>query len=160
MIYRLVLTTTLACVLFAPACSREANQQRRGVSVPSVTNDQSAGTNTEDLLKARNAELEAQQKEYRAQSDFMRMRESYRQQMTANLAALDRKVTILEGKAKYAEGKARNALEMGLTQIRADRYAFATDYKSIDTVTSANWAATKARLDKTWTELSSLVDHS
>jgi hypothetical protein len=161
MIYLPVLATTLFCALLVPlGCSKAPIQQRQGASVSSITNDRSAGTDTGDVLRAKNAELEVQQKNALVQSDFMKMRESYRKQITASLTALDRKVTILEGKAKYSEGKARNNLEMGLTQIRADRYAFTDDYKSLDTVTSANWDATKARLDKQWTELSNLVDRS
>jgi hypothetical protein len=160
MICRPILTITLLCSLLASTCSKTPDPQRQGASVSNVTNDQSAGTDTGGELKGNPTELSSQQKRERVQSEFMNMRESYRQQMTANLTALDRKVTILEGKAKYSEGKTRNHLEMGLTQIRADRFAFMNDYKSIDTVTSANWDATKARLDKKWTELSELVERS
>lgn len=160
MIYRPVLASTLLCALLATACSKAPSQQKQRVGELNVTNDQSAGTDTGDVLKAKNVELQAQQKNAQVQSDFMKMRESYRQQMTASLTALDRKVNLLEGKAKYSEGKPKNKLEMGLTQIRADRYAFTTDYKSVDTVTSANWDVTKARLDQKWTALSDLVDRT
>jgi hypothetical protein len=160
MTYRPILATTLLCALLAFACSKATHPERQGASVPNITNDQSAGTATGNELTDKPIDLAAQHNSDRVQSDFMNMRESYRQQMTANLTALDRKVTILEGKAKYSEGKTKNHLEMGLTQIRADRFAFMTDYKSLDTVTSANWDATKTRLDKAWTSLSNLVDRS
>jgi hypothetical protein len=155
-----ILAITLLGAVFTSTCSKAPHPQRQGASVPNITNDQSAGTDTGSELKAKSIELAAQQKSDHVQSEFMNMRESYRQQMTANLTSLDRKVAILEGKAKYSEGKTKNDLEMGLTQIRADRFAFVNDYKSVDTATSANWDATKARLDKEWTNLSNLVQRS
>lgn len=160
MINTRILATTLLCVLVAPACRKTPHQQRQGVSVPNVTNDQSAGTDTVDGLEAKNAALRAQQRSAQVQANFMQQREAYRQKVAESLSDLDRKVAILEGKAKHADGKARNTLEMGLTQIRADRFAFIDDYKSLDTATSTTWDSTKARLDKEWTQLSSLVDRS
>jgi hypothetical protein len=76
------------------------------------------------------------------------------------MTTLDRKIAVLEGKAKYSARKASNDREMALTQIRADRYTFMNDCQSVDTTTSANWGTVKARLDKEWLELSTLVDRS
>jgi len=66
----------------------------------------------------------------------------------------------LESKARNSVGKAKIEVELALTQIRADRFTFTNDSKSIETATSVNWDATKARLDKEWLALSNLVDHS
>jgi hypothetical protein len=40
------------------------------------------------------------------------------------------------------------------------REAFVNDYKSIETASADTWDATKARLDKQWTELKNMVDRA
>ena len=144
-----------------PTCSRITDhQERQGFSGPSATNDQSAGVDSESSLKAKAAELEANHKSAQAQVDFTKLRDEFRQKITTGLADLDHRVELLERKARNSVGNAKNEVEMGLTQIRADRFTFTNDYKSLDSATSANWDATKARLDKEWQALSTLVDHS
>jgi hypothetical protein len=141
-------------------CERENNHLRQGVSVDDPINDVSAVANDEGATKAKNVELLANQKTEKVQMDFMKLREDYRQKVTAGMVDLDRKVLILQGKGKYSNGKLKQDLETSLTQIRADRYDFTNDYKSLDTVTSANWEVTKVRLDNKWLALVALVDSS
>jgi hypothetical protein len=161
MIHRSMLTATMFCALLMLTCSRVTDhQERQGVSGPSATNDQSAGVDSEGSIRAKTAELEASQKSAQVQTDFTRLRDEFRQKITTDLTDLDHRIVLLERKARNSVGNAKNEVEMGLTQIRADRLAFTNDYKSLDSATSANWDATKARLDKEWLALSNLVDHS
>jgi len=159
MIHHSILITTIFCALLTPTCDRTDHRERQSVSGPSATNDQSAGVDSEGSLKAKIAELESQ-KSAQAQADFAKLRDEFRQKVTIGLTDLDHRVILLERKARSSVGNAKNEVETGLTQIRADRFTFTNDYKSIDSATSANWDATKARLDKEWLALSNLVDHS
>jgi hypothetical protein len=161
MIYRTMLTATMSCTLLMPACSKMTDhQERQGFSGPSAMNDQSAGVETEGSAKSKAAELVTNQQSAQVQADFTKLRDDFRQKITSGLTDLDHRVVLLERKARNSVGNAKNEVEMGLTQIRADRLTFTNDYKSVDSATSANWDATKARLDKEWLALSSLVDHS
>jgi len=161
MIHHSMLTATMFYALLMPACGRMTDhQERQGVSGPSATNDQSAGVDSESSIKAKTAELETNQKSAQVQADFTKLRDEFRQKITTGLTDLDHRVELLERKARNSVGNAKNEVEMGLTQIRADRFTFTNDYKSLDSATSANWDATKARLDKEWLALSNLVDHS
>ncbi len=47
-----------------------------------------------------------------------------------------------------------------LTQIRAQRESFASDWKQIETASATTWDATKSRLDKEWTDLKTAVDRA
>ncbi len=160
MIRTSIVVTSILLLVSANGCDKSPNRLRQGVTAQNPTNDKSAGTDNEAAVQAKNVELQAGQKAAQAQMDFMKLRESYRQTITAGLVDLDRKVTILEGKGKYSVGKVKYDLETNLTQIRADRFAFTNDYKSLDTASSATWDVTKSRLDKKWVELVALVDKS
>jgi hypothetical protein len=69
----------------------------------------------------------------------MKMREDYRHATTVNLVDLDHHVDNLEAKAKESSGKARIELDASLKQIHADRGAFETDCKSLETATASTW---------------------
>ncbi len=155
-----IFATFVLLVVIVPGCDQASNHTRQGVSGQGLGRQQPTATGSMASITASNAELRAEQKQERAQMEFMQLREKYRQLVTAGLVDLDRKVLILEGKEKYSRGAAKSAMQMSLTQIRADRYAFMSDYKSLDTASSGTWEATKARLDKEWTALSELVDRS
>ncbi len=45
-------------------------------------------------------------------------------------------------------------------QIRTQREAFTTDWKTIETASATTWDSTKTRLDKAWTDLKALVDRA
>jgi hypothetical protein len=161
MIHRSMLPATMFCALLVPTCSRITDhQERQGVSGPNATNDQSAGVESEGSIRTKTTELEANQKSAQVQAEFTKLRDEFRQKITTGLTDLDHRVELLERKARSSVGNAKNEVEMGLAHIRADRLAFTNDYKSLDSATSANWDATKARLDKEWLALSNLVDHS
>jgi len=88
----------------------------------------------------------------------MKLREDYRHTMTTNLNDLDKKIAELEAKAKTATGKAKTDLEANLTTIRASRTRLEGSFKGLEKSTATTWDATKASLDKEWTDLKALVD--
>jgi hypothetical protein len=55
-------------------------------------------------------------------------------------------------------GKTKTDLDLSLAQTRTRRATFAADLKAVDTATAVQWDDTKARVDKDWTDLKTLVD--
>lgn len=104
------------------------------------------------------ATAEARDKIAEAQADFVKLREDYRHATTTNLVDLDRDVDAIEARAKLAVGKEKADLDARLAQIGAGRKAFVTEYESLDAASGARWDETKARLDKQWSNLKTLVD--
>jgi len=160
MIRKSILATTALLTVLIPACGRASSREGHGEGLAPVANDQSAGAELENVSKAKSAAAEADLKALQARTDFTKAREDYRHKIVSGLSDLDRKVVVLERKAKASDGKNDNPLEMNLTQIRADRYAFMNNYKSLDGVSDANWDVSRARLDKEWVALADLVDKS
>lgn len=161
MMYRSLVVATRLCALLAFACGKTpGHQDRHGFSEPYVANDVSGAGESTSSLNAKPAEGEVALGTDQAQLDFVKLRDAFRQTVGADLTTLDRKIAVLEGKAKYTSGRAKNKLETSLTQIRADRYTFMNDYKSLDTATRSSWEAAKEHIDKEWNALTDLVNHS
>ena len=108
--------------------------------------------------KVKNAEQDEGTKVAEAQAGFMRMREDYRHTTRMNLAELYHKVDDLEARARASTGNARTELDASLKQIHTERGTFETHYMSLETATPSTWDEAKARLDKEWTHLKTLVD--
>jgi hypothetical protein len=141
------------------ACNNNASDEQKKMNSARSQADDKIGTAVKEAdQKVKNAQQEEDKKVAEAQADFMKLREEYRHMTTMNLVDLDHKVDDLEAKAKQASGKARTELDANLKQIHADRGAFETDCKSLETATASTWDDAKARLDKEWTHLKTRVD--
>lgn len=150
--------TALWIVLAAGCDSAAQQQQHKAVTAQNEANDKIVAATKEADDKVVKAQVDANKKIADAQASFLKLREDYRHDVTTGLVDFDRKVVELEGKASQAKGKAKAELDAKLTQIRASRAAFATDYKNLETESAASWDATKARLDKEWKDLKAMAD--
>jgi hypothetical protein len=155
---RLSIPSTVLFMTVAVACNSASNEQKTMSSTRADADDKSGAAVKEANQKIRNAQQEAGKKVAAAHAGFMKLREEYRHTTTMNLIDLYHKVDDLEAKAKHSSGKARAELDANLKQIRTNRGAFETDYKSLDTATASTWDDAKAHLDKEWTLLKTLVD--
>jgi len=144
---RSFIPATVLLTALAFACNNASDEQRK---------INSARAEAEQTM--RTAQQAADRKVAEAQAGFMKLREDYRHTTTENLVDLDHKVDDLEGKARQTFGKARIGLDANLKHIHASRDAFQTNWKALDTVTASTWDDAKARLDREWVQLKTLVD--
>ncbi len=131
----------------AAGCDKAADDQNKINAAAAEANTKIAEANTQ-----------ADQKISAANASFSKLREDYRHATTQNLVALDRDVDSLAAKAQLASGQARADLDARLQRIHAGRDAFFRDYASLDAAVGAQWDESKARLDKEWQDLKTLVD--
>lgn len=172
--------SALFSILLMAACDDAASEQKKAVlaqseantKIVAATNEASekvasaqaeasskiAAATNEASQKAKDAQFEADRKIAAANQNFNKLREDYRHTAQTALNEFDRKVTELDAKAKKANGKVRTELNSRVNQIYAQREAFASSYKALETETAITWDATKARLDKEWSELKALVE--
>ncbi|MGA2449089.1 MAG: hypothetical protein ABTD50_10465 [Polyangiaceae bacterium] len=155
---RSLIPATLLLVTLAFACNTASDEQRKVNSARTEADNTIDAAIQEAEHKMRDAQQEADRKVAEAQAGFMKLREDYRHTTTENLVDLDHKVDDLEGKARQSFGKSRAGLDANLKQIHAYRDAFQIDFKRLEAVTALTWDAEKARLDKEWTQLQTLVD--
>jgi len=157
----MILSSIPPTVLFmtlALACNNASDEQKKMNSARAEADDKIGAAVKQADQNIKNAEQDESKKVAEAQAGFMKMREDYRHVTTMNLVDLDHKVDDLEAKAKVSNGKARSELDANLKQIHTDRGTFETDYRSLETATPLTWDDAKARLDKEWTHLKTLVD--
>jgi hypothetical protein len=140
------------------ACNNASDEQKKMNSARTEADDKIGTAMKEADLKIKTAEQNEGKQVAEAQAGFMKMREDYRHTTTTNLVELDRKVDDLETKAKKSSGKEKADLDANLKQIHTDRGTFETNYKSLEAATASTWDDAKARLDKEWTHLKTLVD--
>jgi hypothetical protein len=107
--------------------------------------------------KIDNAQAEADRKIAEAQASFTKLREDYRHDTTIALADLDQKIADLAARDEKAVGQSKTDLDAKLPKIHADRDAFVADYKALDTAVATTWDGVRARLDKEFDALKSLV---
>lgn len=151
----------LALTLAVAACDKSASDEQQKANAAQAEADKKiAEAKKEAAEKSNNAQAEADKKIATAEGDFGKRREDYRHKIQADLVDLDKKIDQLEAKSKTATGKAKIDLDLNLAQIRARRASFAADLKSIESATAVQWDDTKARVDKDWSELKTLVDKS
>lgn len=148
----LALTLTLVT-----ACDKSDEQQRANAA-QAEADKKTAEAKKEAAEKSGNAQAEADKKIAAAEGDFGKRREDYRHKIQGDLVDLDKKIDLLEAKSKTATGKTKTDLDLSLAQIRARRTSFAADLKSVESATAVQWDDTKARVDKSWTELKTMVD--
>jgi hypothetical protein len=149
-----------AALLFAAGCNRASDERERAVDAQTEANKEVAEARNDADRRIRSAQAEADEEVAKANANFQKIREEYRHDTTQKLVELDKEIQELEAKALKSNGKERADLETRLKDIRVRREAFVNDYKSIETASADTWDATKARLDKQWTELKDMVDRA
>jgi hypothetical protein len=160
MIRSTILATAVVAILFPLGCDKASDDQQKANAAQTEANGKIATATTEANQKVNTAQAEADKKIADAQANFMKLREDYRHSTTTSLVDLDKQVTDLDAKAGLATGKGKTALATSLRQIHSARESFVADYKTLETASATTWDATKARLDKEWTDLKALVDNA
>ena len=142
------------------ACDKSgADAQAEANQAQAKANDDIAKANNTVTTTAGQAQAAADTKIAAAQADFAKTREDYRHKVQANLnLALDKELLDLDQKAKHPAGAKTPDLRSTLPALRAQRDAFVADYGTLANVDPVTWDATKARLDKEWTDLKAAVD--
>ena len=146
-------------VLGAAACEKsgkETQEQVDNAQAQAQTEITNAQVQAND--KANSAQAKADEKITEAQNDFDKTREDYRHTMQSNLDSLDKKIADLDAKALKTTGDKKVDLGRKASTLRTERGTFAADVKSLDTATAASWDATKARIDKEWSDIKSTSD--
>ena len=152
-------TLTTLFVLGAAACQKsgkETQQEVDNAQAQAQTEITNAQVQAND--KANSAQAKADEKINEATRDFDKTRDDYRHDMQSNLESLDKKIANLDEKVVKANGDRKVELGNKSSTLRAQRATFAADLKSLDNATAANWDATKARLDKEWSDIKSSSD--
>ena len=153
------LALTLATAPLAVACDKTGTDAQTEVNkAQDKANAEIAKANNQVTTTAAKAQTEADKTIIAAQADFATTRENYRHTVQSNLDALDKKLADLDVKAKTATGTAKTDLRATVPALRAQRDAFVADYQSLGSASAVTWDATKARLDKEWTDLKAAVD--
>jgi predicted Fe-S protein YdhL (DUF1289 family) len=148
-----VLSSTLAF-----GCNRAADEEKAAAKAQAEADQEIAEAAREARDKAVSAQSEADKKISEAQANFMGLREGFRHEMNTNLLKLDQKIADLESSARAATGAKKTELESKLVSIREARLQFSKDYQTIEGAFPNTWDATKAKLEKQWSELSKAVD--
>lgn len=160
MVRSCIAATIVLSVALTTRCDNAADNQQKANTAQNEANEKIAAASREAQQKASNAQLAADKQITEAKANFMKLREDYRHTTTTNLVGLDRKVADIEAKAKQVNGKAATDLADKLRDIHNLRATFAADYEAIDGASAVTWDDAKARLDKQWTELKTLVDNA
>ena len=148
----LILATVLA--LGCDSASDEQNRANRAQAEANKTITTTAAVADE---KMKTAQAEADKKIAQAQANFQTMREDFRHATTVTLVDVDKSIEVLEKKWKTQSGKAKADMGDRMTRIRADREAFTTSYRGLETESASTWDMTKVRLDKALADLKELV---
>lgn len=151
-------TAALSAAVFFVSCDKAAQVEKQANKAQAQATAAINHATQEAEQKAHQAQAEADKKIAEAQASFVKLREEFHRATTTNLAALDEKLSQLETKTKKAKAKQRKTLDGHLKQIRASREAFLEDFRSLENTTAATWDETKARLDRQWAALMSLLD--
>ncbi len=156
-------TSTLVSILFcsaalAVACDKAADDQQKANNAQAEANKQIISARVEADKRMEGAQAEADKKIAAAQADFLKLREDYRHKTTVALTDLDKNIEEAQIKGNKATGATKADLENKLRQIRASRESFAAEMKTLDAASASTWDGTKARLDKDWVDLKTLVD--
>jgi regulator of protease activity HflC (stomatin/prohibitin superfamily) len=156
---RMFTAFALAAVVSSVACDRSATEaQEKANKAQAEANKDIAEANQEAKTKITSAQVEADKKIAEAQKNFATNVENYRHEMQGKVDTLDKKLADLEIKAKKSTGKTKANIEANLPTLRTRRDAFVNDLRTIETTSATSWDATKARLDKQWTDLKDAAD--
>ena len=146
-------------VLGAAACEKsgkETQEQVDNAQAQAQTEITNAQVQAND--KANAARAKAEEKINAAENDFLKAREDYRHTMQSNLDSLDKKISDLDAKVMKTTGDKKVELGNKASTLRAERTAFANDVKSLETTPAATWDATKAHVEKEWSDIKSASD--
>ena len=145
----------LAAALMSAACDKPGVTEQQKEQKASQDN---AEQQEHAAHESASAQAEMNQKVASARSDFEQTRENYRHSTQTDLDEIDAKIAKLEAKATTATGKAKDDLAAKLPQIRAQRAALGADFRALQETTSSAWDDAKARVDREWDALKSVVD--
>jgi len=135
-------------VFGAAACEKSGKETQQ-----EIDNAQAQGQ-----TEITNAQVQTNEKIAEAERAFDKTREDYRHTMQSNLDSLDKKLVDLDAKTTKATGNKKVELTNKSSTLRSQRDTFAADVKSLDTATAATWDATKARMDKEWSDIERTSD--
>ena len=135
-------------VLGAAACEKSGKE----------TQEQVDNAQAQAQTEITNAQVKADEKVTTAQRDFEKTREDYRHDMQSNLDELDKKIADLDAKILKTNGDKKLELNEKVATLRAQRTAFAEDVKQLPSTPAATWDATKAHMDKEWSEIKHTSD--
>jgi hypothetical protein len=155
----LSIVLALALAPFAVACDKSgADAQAEANKAQEQANAETAKANDKVSTTSAQAQINADSKIAAARADFATTREDYRHEMQNNIDALNKQLDDLDVKARKATGTAKTDLRATLPALRAQRDAFLADFQSLGNATAVTWDATRARIDKEWTDLKVVVD--
>jgi F0F1-type ATP synthase membrane subunit b/b' len=152
-------TLATVFVLGAAACEKsgkDTQQQVDNAQAQAQTEITNAQVQASD--KANAAQAKADEKITAAENDFDKTREDYRHTMQSNLDSLDKKISDLDAKVSKTTGDKKVELTNKASTLRAERGTFAADVTSLGATPAASWDATKARVDKEWSDIKSSSD--
>jgi hypothetical protein len=156
----IILLGALSVLSFA-ACETARDQQEKANEAQAEADQKVAEANRDANAKTNEAQAEADKKIADAQATFAKMREDYRHDVNAKLVDLDKKIADLEAKVKTeTSAQKRTELEAKLTDIRASRDSFATEYRSVETASASTWDDVKKRIDKSLNDLESKINRA
>ena len=156
---RSIATLATVFVLGAAACEKsgkETQQEVDNAQAQAQTEITNAQVQAKDTANA--AQAKANEKITEAERDFDKTRDDYRHTMQSNLATLDKKIADLDTRVIKSTGDKKVELTNKASTLRTQRATFADDVRSLDTATAATWDATKARMDKEWSDIKSTSD--
>jgi hypothetical protein len=149
-----MVVTAVLCLM---ACNNGSDDEKRARSARAEANDRSGAALKEADEKIKSAQAQAEDTISAVRMDFKALREDFRHTTASDLIDLDDKVDGLTVQATQSSGKEKTERDAKLKQIHTSRDAFWTDCQSVESATESTWDATKARLEREWTELKALV---
>jgi hypothetical protein len=155
-----ILMGAFVSLILATGCEKAADEQQKANNAQSEADKKIATAHQEADDKTATAQSEADKKVAEAQAKFSKMREDYRHKVQTDLVDVDKKIDDLGAKEKTKSGKAKTDLDDSLKQIRAQRDAFMTSFRALDTASATTWDDAKARLDQQLTALKATIDKS
>ncbi len=158
---RMILSLVGLVTLTAAACDKSAAEaQESADKAQAKANAQITSAEVTANDKMNKAQAQADKTIGQAQADFEKTVEDYRHDAQANLTSLDKKLSDLDAKAVAATSATKANLTATSGTLHRQRDAFAADVASLDYTAATMWDATRARVDKEWTDLHAAVDRA
>ncbi|HWL89553.1 MAG TPA: hypothetical protein VNO21_27300 [Polyangiaceae bacterium] len=155
----LILAAAVSTALALPACQRSGQDTQEQVNSTERQAEQKADqAKKESTTKTTSAQTEVDQKVAQTTADFTKTRDEYRTYMNATLDRAEKKISRLEAKQSSATGETKAELDAALPDIRAKHDGMKRDMQQLESVTVANWDATKHQLDNDTQALKSALD--
>jgi chromosome segregation ATPase len=153
------LLTLAAAMLLGSACDKSASEAQDSVNTAQANaNTEITNARVAADEKAKAAQAEADKKIAQVQAEFAKASEDYRHTMQTNLDSIDKRLANLDAKLKTTTGAKGADLAATTAALHSQRDAFAIDVRSIDVASASTWDATKAHLDKAWSDLDGAVN--